>query len=200
MPEWTKSYVISLVDVGHLAGEILDSSAALQLIGNGGEPDGAIRFTEPDQLVIAVYAGEPSQAVQDALDDAVATHDYLSAYKEKINGSVDGETERRIALGFEYPASSGKMFSLSANAQLNWLGLELKAVLLTYPYTIRTIDEHDAYNIVNEADAHAMVNAAFVAKETMLTLGRIVKTVVEAAASVAAVDAAAASWLGGGSP
>lgn len=200
MPEWTKSYTISLVDVGYLAGEILVSPAALSLVGNGSTPDGAIRFTDPDQLVIAVYEGEPAQSVKDALDAAVLAHDYISAYKSTVNEYVDTETERRISGGFEYPSSSGKVFSLSPNAQLNWLGLELKAALLPYPYIIRTFDEKDVYGIVNEADAHLMVDAAFIAKETSLTLGRMVKTAVEAAVSIAAVDTAAASWLNGGPP
>jgi hypothetical protein len=199
MPEWTKTYTIPDVGITQLAAEIL-SNTDLQLIGNGGVPDGAIRFTEPDQLVIAVYAGEPVQSVIDEIDTAVAAPDNLSVYKEHVNGLVDGETVRRILKGFVYPAASGKIFSLSSEAQLNWLGLELKAALLPYPYTIRTMDEHGAYAITSAADAQSMVNAAFVAKETALTLGRVVKTAVEGATTQAGVDAAAASWLAGGPP
>jgi hypothetical protein len=124
----------------------------------------------------------------------------LAQYKTIINAQVDAETERRISLGFEYPASSGNLFSMSTNAQINWLGLEAKASLLTYPYTIRTKDDLDSYDIVDETDAHDVVNAAFVFKETTLGQGRYVKTNVIAAADEAAADTTAASWLGGGPP
>ncbi len=124
----------------------------------------------------------------------------LPDVQQNIIALVDEETGRRVSMGFEYPPASGLIFSLSANAQINWLGLGLKADLITYPYVIRTIDDVDSYSIVDAADAQNVVNSAFYGKETCINQGRVVKVNVLAAADATAAAAAAASWLAGGPP
>lgn len=121
----------------------------------------------------------------------------LAAHKELVRSQVDGEIRRRILQGFVY---GGVTLSLSREAQINWLGLDAKAGRLTYPYTIRSINDQATYAIVDEADAHALADAAFDAVEAILANGRTVKASVMDAVDVAAVDAAAQSWLAGGSP
>lgn len=136
---------------------------------------------------------EMSQPEKDAVDAAD-----LPAYKQEVIAAIDAETERRIALGFEYPASSGNLFSLSKNAQINILGVKTFYTDFTYPYSIRTIDDVEVYNLVDEADALAFVGAAFVTKETWIGTGRAVKANVVDAVDATAVDAAAATYLAGG--
>lgn len=130
-------------------------------------------------------------------EKAVVDAEALPAYRQAVVVSVDRETERRIALGFEYPASSGYVFSLSETAQINILGVNSFASDFTYPYAIRTLDDVEAYALVDVADARGFVGAAFIAKETRLGTGRAVKAAVMAAVDAAAVDAASAGYLAG---
>jgi hypothetical protein len=194
VPEWTKEYTASPIDVDQLANEILVSPAALQLVGNGSEPDGAIRFTDPDQLVIVVYAGEPTQAVKDALDAAVAAHDYLAAHKQHVIALVDTETKRRIGQGFIY---DGKVLSLSVESQINWLGLHAARELMSYPVIARTKDDTSAITIDNAAEVVTVFATAVGTVDAYRVGGAAVKSAIVAATSVAAADAAAADWLAG---
>jgi hypothetical protein len=186
--------------------------------GYGNPQEGSPSFTDeisaalPGRTWIVVADGPNVDVIVDGADltaqedtDLDAAHanwdpDDIAVYQQKVIAQIDVETGVRIAAGFEYPAASGKFFSMSQNAQINWLGLGMSADALTYPYTIRTKDDTDAYAIVDTADAAGVYAAAFTLKESTLAQGRGVKTAVLAEGTVAGVDAAAASWLSGGPP
>lgn len=136
---------------------------------------------------------EMSQAEKDAVDAA-----NLPAYKAALVKKVDAETQRRIALGFEFPPSSGNVFSLSKEAQLNYLGMKTYTDALPYPFDVRTLDDTGFITISNATETNAFLDVGFVTKETWITTGRLVKTAVMAAADAAAADAAAATYLAGG--
>lgn len=106
----------------------------------------------------------------------------LDAFKAGLGAEITAMMKVHIeADGYEYPATSGNIFDLSPEDQTNLLGFDLKAALLTYPYVIRARDGVTTYSITDEADAHNLVSAAFVAKETEMSIAR--------AASAAVTDA-----------
>jgi hypothetical protein len=134
----------------------------------------------------------------DAGEKAVVDAATLISTKARLVLLVDSETERRISLGFEYPASSGTWHSLSEHAQINWLGMLMAASSLTYPYVILSRDDMASYTIPNVADAQTLAMTAFGMKEWRLGAGRAVKDAVRQAVTVAAAEAAAATYLAGG--
>ncbi len=143
------------------------------------------------------YNADPPVLVEIAASIASPVDETVADYKIKVMALVDIETKRRISLGFEYPAASGKTFSLSVESQINWLWLETKTALLIYPYQIRTADELAIHAIVDEADAQAIVNIAFVTKEIALTAGRVVKAAIAAETTKDDVIAVAQNYIDG---
>ena len=159
-------------------------------LSGGGRTVDSISWAGPDKLTIvmdaALSAGEKT-----ALDAVVAAHDTLATYKAAKIAEVDAETHRRISLGFTHNAT---LFSLSMEAQTNWLGLKAFSSDFTYPLDVSAKDE-SIYAIADETEALTMAAVAAGTKDAHLSPGRTVKAAVLAAADEAAVDAAAAAWL-----
>jgi hypothetical protein len=58
--------------------------------------------------------------------------------------AIDTKTKSLISKGFEFPAASGQIFSLSSDAQSSLLGLysaAQKGGILTYPYFVSQMDD-----------------------------------------------------------
>lgn len=109
----------------------------------------------------------------------------ISARKQEKNYQIDRRTRQLISGGFVY---DGKRFSLSRNAQINWLGLDARITVETYPLSIVTADD-EPYTIANQGEAKALVDAAYAAKRGHQLSGAAKKIEVDRAADIAAVDA-----------
>lgn len=103
-------------------------------------------------------------------------------YKEAISQCTQA---RILTEGFEHPASSGKIFSLSALAQISWVGLFVSKDLMSYPYDVPTMDDTEIYSIADAAEVTAMWLAAMGAVSTTRGTGTAKKAEVEAAANAA---------------
>jgi len=125
-----------------------------------------------------------------ALDALVLAHG-SPQYKDEKNNAIDVRTEQLIALGYEYPPATGKMLSLSENAQLNLLGMDMTRndPLFVYPVTMSTMDDTDTVVLANATDVHNLYLTALAAKRGHLDSGTVLKDSVRTAADKAAVDA-----------
>ena len=82
----------------------------------------------------------------------IADDTTLATYKQSKFLEIDIRTGELISAGFEYPASSGKIFSLSKNAQINLLGVDIKRNDVLLPITFNTIDDLDDVELVIPQD------------------------------------------------
>ncbi|HSG29084.1 MAG TPA: hypothetical protein VLA34_11435, partial [Candidatus Krumholzibacterium sp.] len=100
----------------------------------------------------------------------------LEVYKSIKNGAIDKRTQELIAEGFSF---DGKTFSMSANAQRNWIALRANSDLLTWPVSITTIDD-DEYSL-SLANLPAFEGAGMAAGAGHYNSGRALKLQVNAA-------------------
>jgi hypothetical protein len=155
-----------------------------------------IASSEPTQCPIdgghTVRAGSVSIVENDVKENpnGVATSLTLDEYKDLKNNSIDRRTGELIELGFEFPPASGKLFSLSPNAQTNILALDHTRddVSMTYPINYNTIDDKDVYAVPDSATLHNMYLTALSVKKSHLDSGTLLKDDVRAAVDEAAVD------------
>lgn len=124
----------------------------------------------------------------------------LADYKTAKMILCDEECRRRIAVGVEYPAASGKFFSFSVVAQINLNALKHGRAGLTFPYRISTLDNQGSHELADVADCDAFYDAAFDQKGDTLEDVNTVKQNIRVAVDFAAVDTTSASYLGGGAP
>jgi len=132
-----------------------------------------------DVLTIRADAGEQAN-----IDPIVAAHETLPEQKTKRKIDIDVRTKSLIADGFTYDS---KGFSLSIEAQANWLGIKSLESLLTFPMEI-TADNDAAYSLTS-VNVDAFVSAAVAAKQGHLDSGRTLKVSIDAAADQTALDA-----------
>ena len=106
--------------------------------------------------------------------------DSLLAVQNRLVHDIKNHREYRLNNGYilaEYPASSGKMFSCSAESQNNWgkLGTLDALGLVSYPFTVTTYDERDQYDLTNGVDLKAMIGSvsAEVLAERLVAKGYI---------------------------
>jgi hypothetical protein len=149
-----------------------------------------------DQTCLLLPAEFPGAVIVVDPPDPVGPVNLLT-YQLNLCAMVDVETQRRIAQGFEYPAASGLLFSLSLESQINILGLIVFGGSLAFPILVRTIDNVGSYSIVDLADSQQFAGTAVAVKDALIQGGRNVKTAVLATVDVAGADAAAAAWLAG---
>ena len=120
--------------------------------------------------------------------DKLSDVNYKKYRKEEINS----RTGELVGQGFEYPAASGNIFSLSEIAQSNLHGLKANVSITPYPFPWATIDDEDEYFLTDEADALAFYNTAFTVVTTHRqggnTLKRAIKTAADRAAAEAIID------------
>lgn len=108
----------------------------------------------------------------------------LDMNKIKKNGQIDIRTQELIFQGFTY---DGQTFSLSEMAQLNWVAMEASSDLLTWPVVITTKDDSE-YSLTL-ANSPYFYGAALSTKQAHLNSGRALKLQVNAATTIAEVDA-----------
>ena len=126
---------------------------------------------------------EMSQAEKDAVDLA-----RLPELKEAKLAAIDAKTNQLIAQGFIF---DGHTFSLSLNAQSNFMGIKVatEGGLLTednYPYELTTLDD-EAYQL-SWALKDAFFGSVLNAVATHLAYGRALKVAVKSATTQAELD------------
>jgi len=117
----------------------------------------------------------------------------LDTFKNSIVEEIVSKRDWRFDNFFilaEYPATTGKMFSCSIEAQDNWDKLEtlFTLSLVTYPFEVWTYDERDTYNIIDMAD---LTNILAVVATQVLAERTTAQTYIDAV--LGAVDEATAT-------
>jgi hypothetical protein len=139
-------------------------------------------------VVSLVFADVPSAAEQVVLDGIVAAHGLKAAKTQKI-AAIDSNTHALIAAGFQYPTSTGQIFSLSDNAQRTLLDADVQRNDLTYPVVWNTKDDTGTFALPNAATLHAFVLTGSTTIRAHLDSGTALKDQVRAATTIAEVDA-----------
>lgn len=123
--------------------------------------------------------------------DGIPTNVSLSDYKSLKINAIDRRTDELVELGFEFPAASGNIFSLSPSAQTDILALDTTRddPSVSYPINYNTIDDKDVYAVLDSATMHNMYLAAFNTKKGHLDSGTVLKDLVRAAVDESGVDA-----------
>ena len=120
-----------------------------------------------------------NQAERDAVDNSL-----IDEYRQTKYNEIDAKTEELIYQGFNF---DGKLFSLSSNAQFNWVKMAsaLASGTLTeakFPYTVST--RNNGSYALAWADLSAFLGAATLGVESNLATGRALKNLVENAQTV----------------
>jgi hypothetical protein len=120
------------------------------------------------------------------VNDGTATELSLDNYKTLRYNEIDAKSGQLIDAGFTY---AGKTFSLSQNAQINLLALEVDKNSMQYPIEWNTIDDADKYYIVDATDATNFHLTSLNVVKTILDSGTALKDQIRAAVDKAQVDA-----------
>ncbi len=124
-----------------------------------------------------------------AMTAAEKDSNHLPAIQKEKMDAIDARTEALIDEGFEYPASSGNILSLSLEAQSNIKGAEHRKSTETYPMDWNTKDNMTKVALADAAGVTALFDAALIVKRGHLDSGTALKDQVRAATTVAAVEA-----------
>jgi len=140
------------------------------------------------------FSSTPSAPDIAAIDSAVAAHtpktELQKAKCVKVK-AIDARTMELIYTGFEYPPSSGQMFSLSQEGQsrLNGINQVRDHASVIYPVRWNFLDDSGAIDLV---DAEVILNFYLTAIGTYRTYvdsGTSLKDSVRAASTIAEVNA-----------
>ena len=145
-----------------------------------------------DATTATVTTGEPLDGGQETtLASIAASFDGIVALQEAKNYDIDQRTGELISQGFQYPATTGLIFSLSAEAQTSLLGLESAAdnPAFDYPVNWNSIDDEGLYAIPDAATAHAFYLTALGTIRAWKDSGTALKDQVRAATTPAEVAA-----------
>jgi hypothetical protein len=160
-------------------------------------------YCQTDGWVEVIASAEPTQCpidnahtvitgsaavVKTGIDsfDGVATELTLDEYKQIKFKEIDRRTAELIAEGFTY---NSKVFSLSNNAQINLLGVDIKRNDGILPLTFNTIDDLDDITFTTAADVDSFFMVALATKKTHLESGNSLKVSIRNATTEAEVDA-----------
>jgi hypothetical protein len=144
--------------------------------------------------VEAVFDDELSAGEITTLDASVeaarVAPNALALLKEKRKEEIDTRTNELITAGFQH---AGKTFSLSQNAQIKWMGgYSLRAFFTAaaaYPLTVNTKDDMDTHDVADEAEMAVIWQTVGVSVLTILGGDTFLKGLVNAATTIAEVDA-----------
>lgn len=145
-----------------------------------------------DPTTATVVTDVPLDAGQEAvLDTLAADYNGIVALQEAKNYTIDQNTTTLIEQGFQFPAETGLIFSLSATAQTNLLGLNSAAAdpAFVYPVEWNSIDDEGVYSIPDEATANAFYLTALGTIRAWKDSGTALKDQVRAATTPAEVAA-----------
>lgn len=157
-----------------------------------------VRAALPSLLYVAtsgddcdvVFPAELSASDKAALDGLVASHPSVAHLKEQRFAQIDVRTRALIAQGF---TSSGKVFSLSIEAQSYWTNAYQAREVFTatgaYPLRVNTLDDLDAVDLADEAAVVAFYTAAVGTVKAHLGSGTQLKDQIRAATTPADIAA-----------
>ena len=168
-------------------------STLLQEIVSAGLPEPTRVTKNRDGDVVVTVDPEYSAGDKTTLDGIVSSHDGVSLNDSKTLRyvEIDNRTQELIKQGY---AHDSKIFSLSANAQINWLGLReaLSVGLIVdptdFPIAVSTKND-ESHDIVDAAELITMFNIAFATKKGHLDSGRTLRLQLAAAVDKTALDA-----------
>jgi len=120
------------------------------------------------------------------INDGTLNNISLGEHKNLRYKQIDIRTGELISAGFTF---DGENFSLSQNAQLNWVGLKSLETLITFPINVTT--KGDGEYSLAEANLNAFIGAGKAAVQAHLDSGRALKVQVSACVSIAEVNAVA---------
>lgn len=130
---------------------------------------------------------------------AARQEELLTPERARAMDTIDAEMDARIqSEGFEWPADSGNMFSLSLPAQIKWNGLYNLRAVLSYPVTVSLKDDSGTYDIADAAEVEAMYATAVGMVKALLDAGTGVKNAVRGASDKANIKAAVDGYRGRG--
>jgi hypothetical protein len=98
--------------------------------------------------------------------------------------AIDTRTDQLIKQGFAF---DGQQFSLSLNAQVNWLGLKTLEAVMTWPVNVATLNS-DQYSLA-QANLIPFVGTAAATVQARLDSGRTLKVSLNNATTQAELDA-----------
>jgi len=125
-------------------------------------------------------------AEQAILDTIMTNHDPIDidAVKEEKNLLIDAKTNELIKGGFEF---DGNMFSMSSDAQRNWMGLHQFKEYMDFPIKISTLDDGE-YSLHEEHLVQFVLKAVGTV-EYYLSSGRKLKVKVKKATTIDEINA-----------
>jgi len=115
--------------------------------------------------------------------------DNLSVLKQERYVEIDARTKELIAVGFEFPPSSGQFFSMSKEAQIRIHGCDYARDLLTYPLKWQTLDDSGQLSITDAAAMHNFFLTALGTLRSVIDSGTDLKEQIADATTKAQVDA-----------
>ncbi len=146
---------------------------------------------EPDDTV--VLKSTPEKDAADLVE--------LPRVKAAILARIDLHVAGQIALGFQWPVTTGKIFSLSIQAQIKWMGLFATTLLppgldkIVYPLTVPTIDDLDKYDVADAAEVKDMYSHITATVAGLLGASMTAKAAVNAAVTIAEAEEAMNRYL-----
>ena len=177
------NYSLSDVDVPVLTAEIRALDLGTEFFG----------VTFADGNCYLGFASTLSEVDIAAIDAVVAAHSPMSdldkAKRAKCQ-SIDLRTRELIATGFEYPAASGKRFSLSLEGQLKLAGINQvrNDPSVVYPICWNCLDDSDTVNLMDADEVLDFYRSAMGMCRTCCDSGTVLKDAVRAANSVIEVN------------
>ena len=105
---------------------------------------------------------------------------HLSAWKKVQYERIDNAARQAIAQGYEFPAASGNMVSLSANAQSTWHGMYNMRAMLTYPVTVGNLDDSGSIELADPAAVEAFYGTMATVVRAILDNGVVAKAAIRA--------------------
>jgi hypothetical protein len=139
-----------------------------------------------DQTVQTIDIHGEAIASQSGLDAVVAAHSActLDEYKAAKNATIDARTDAIIAGGFDF---DGNNFSLSTEAQTNWIALAVFSNTFQWPVAVTTNDDREY--LLSAANFPAFLYTGKTKVGDSIASGRALKLQVNAAITKAEVDA-----------
>jgi hypothetical protein len=127
-------------------------------------------------------------------DQLTAVHDAwnpanLAIEKHEKCVTIDARTDEIMTVGFEFPADSGNIFSLTLEAQTRLLGVQLAGASFPYPLTWSLLDNSGVYSIPDQATFQSFFGTALTTMKNILAAGNDLKDEVNLCSSLEEIDA-----------
>lgn len=118
--------------------------------------------------------------------DNLANELTLDQYKSHRYDEIDSKTFSLISEGFTHDSI---IFSLSDNAQKNWVNKYADRANLVYPHVISTKDPASSYSIANQTAYESFYASGTSAVETIVKTGREIRISIGVAVDREAAEA-----------